>query len=80
MTPVSPEDSFNKLWPHLEEAVKAIHNSKPISMSLEILYQNVENLCSDKKSNIAYSSLKQLCESHIKQELPKLTIYPFFLN
>lgn len=71
---VSTEDSFNKLWPYLEEAVKAIHNSKPIAMSLEILYQNVENLCFEKKTSIAYSSLRQLCEEHIKQELPKLTM------
>jgi cullin-4 len=72
-TPRPSVDSFGKLWPCLEEAVKAIHNSKPISMSLEILYQNVENICFEKKSNVAYSSLKLLCEEHIKSEIPRLT-------
>jgi cullin 4 len=80
-TPKALEDLFNKHWPYIEEAVKAIHNSRPVSMSLEILYQFVENLCAEKKSNLLYTSLKQLCEEHIKSELPKLTIYPFlFLN
>lgn len=73
-TPKSTEDSFNRLWPCLENAVKAIHTSKPISMSLEILYQNVENICFEKKSSVAYQQLKQLCEEHISNELPKLTM------
>jgi cullin 4 len=76
-TPKTQEDLFNKYWPYIEEAVKAIHNSRPVSMSLEILYQFVENLCAEKKSNVLYASLKQLCEEHIKSDLPKLTIYPF---
>jgi cullin-4 len=42
-------------------------------MSLEILYQYVENLCAEKKANSLYQTLKQLCEEHIKAELPKLT-------
>jgi cullin-4 len=42
-------------------------------MSLEILYQYVENLCAEKKSNTLYLSLKQLCEEHIKNDLPKLS-------
>ena len=73
-TPKSQEDSFNKLWPCLEEAVKAIHNSKPVSMSLEILYQNVENICFEKKASQAYTGLKKLCEEHIKSEISKLTL------
>lgn len=74
LTPKSSEDSFSKLWPCLEGAVRAIHNSKPISMSLEILYQNVENICYEKKFNLAYTNLKKLCEEHIINEVPKLTM------
>ena len=79
-TPKSTEDNFKKLWPLLNEAVNAIHLSKPVSISLEILYRHVENLCSEKKANLLYESLKQLCEEHIKSELPKLTKYPFFYS
>ena len=43
-------------------------------MSLEILYQYVENLCSEKKANLLYTSLKQLCEEHIKNEVDKLAM------
>ena len=75
--PKAVEDYFVKLWPNLEKAVRAIHSSQPVSMSLEILYQNVETLCAEKKANLLYSSLKQLCEEHIKEQIPKLTIYPF---
>jgi hypothetical protein len=69
----------------LEQAVNAIHLSKPVSISLEILYRHVENLCCEKKSNILYIALRDLCENHIKSELPKLIEYPFnflkrFLN
>lgn len=71
------EDSFCRLWKNIEEAVCAIHESKPVSMSLEMLYQSVENLCTEKKSSILYSALKQLCDQHIQRELPKLTLYPF---
>ena len=73
-TPKSIEDVFSRLWPCLDAAVRAIHSSKPISTSLEILYQNVENLCFEKKSSALYLSLKQLCEEHIKGEVPKLTL------
>lgn len=70
----STEDFFKKLWPYLEEAVKAIHDSRKISMSLEILYQYVENLCAEKKSSALYNSLKHICEEHIRNDLPKLTL------
>lgn len=73
-TPKSQEDSFNKLWPCLESAVRAIHNQTPISMSLEILYQNVENICFEKKGSQAYTALKQLCDEHIRGEIKKLTL------
>lgn len=69
------ENCFDKLWPCLKDAVGAIHNCKPISMSLEILYQNVENICFEKQSNLAYSALKGLCEEHIRNEIPKLTMH-----
>jgi hypothetical protein len=72
-TPKSSEDSFTRLWPLLKQAVEAIHKSKPISISLEILYQHVENLCSEKKSQQLFTSLKTLCEEHIKDGLPNLT-------
>jgi cullin-4 len=66
-------DYFPKLWPSLEKTVKAIHNSEPISTSLEILYQSVETLCAEKKANQLYNALKQLCEEHIRDQIGPLT-------
>lgn len=76
-TPRPVEDTFSVLWKSLDDAVRAIHERRPVSMSLEILYKNVEYLCAEKQANVLYSSLKQLCEEHIQVEVPKLTIYPF---
>ncbi len=72
--PKADVDYFAKLWPNLEKTVRAIHNSEPISMSLEILYQSVETLCAEKKASQLYNALKQLCEEHIKQQIPGLTL------
>ena len=72
--PKAVEDYFAKLWPNLEKAVRAIHRSEPVSMSLEILYQSVETLCAEKKANLLYNSLKQLCEEHIREQVPKLSL------
>lgn len=76
-TPRSAEDNFSALWKSLEQAVRAIHERRPVSMSLEILYKNVEYLCAEKQSQKLYMALKQLCEEHIQSEVPKLVIYPF---
>ena len=59
----------------LEEAVSAIHSCSCISYSLEELYQAVENMCSHKMAGKLYEHLTEKCEKHIKQRLPKLTLY-----
>lgn len=72
-TPRSAEDNFSTLWKSLNEAVRAIHEQRPVSTSLEILYKNVEYLCAEKQAQKLYVALKQLCEEHIQNEVPKLT-------
>ncbi len=72
-TPKRVEDLFEKLWPFLELAVKAIHTKSSVAMSLEILYRYVENLCAERKENLLYNSLKELFEMHVKNEVPNLT-------
>jgi cullin-4 len=49
-------------------------------MSLEILYQYVETLCAERKSNQLYNSLRDLCEEHIKSRIGRLIepVYDFF--
>ncbi|CAF0834679.1 unnamed protein product [Brachionus calyciflorus] len=74
VAPRNEEDNFLSLWKHIDEAVRAIHESRPVSMSLELLYQSVENICAEKKSSMLYSALRQLCEEHIRREVPKLTL------
>ena len=66
------DEFFKKLWPSLEEAVRAIHDNRKIETSLEILYQYVENLCAEGFSSHLYASLKKVCEEHIVRDLPQL--------
>jgi cullin 4 len=70
--PKENKNLFDCLWPSLNEGVRAIHQSRPITTSLEVLYQNVENLCFENKGSLLYVSLKRMCEEHIINELPKL--------
>lgn len=46
--PSLPENYLETTWIKLEEAVIAIQTSKPISTSLEELYNAVQNVCSYK--------------------------------
>ncbi|XP_071837977.1 cullin-4A-like [Apostichopus japonicus] len=63
--PDLPENYVQQTWERLRDAVRAIHESRPIRYSLEELYQAVENMCSHKKSGTLYKQLKEVCEKHI---------------
>lgn len=67
--PTLPQDYQDTIWQKLEEAVVAIQNSKPISYSLEELYQAVENLCSYKLDAPLYTKLYELTEAHLKSKI-----------
>ncbi|XP_076820896.1 cullin-4A-like [Clavelina lepadiformis] len=67
--PTLPENYEKETWRKLQEAVSAIHRSSFIRYSLEELYKAVENLCSHKIAKNLYSQLKEVCESHIKQQV-----------
>ncbi|RNA41656.1 cullin-4A [Brachionus plicatilis] len=43
MVPRNDEDNFSRLWKNIDEAVRAIHESRPVSMSLEMLYQKIND-------------------------------------
>ncbi|XP_052215829.1 cullin-4A-like [Dreissena polymorpha] len=67
--PKLPENYQQETWGKLREAVDAIHASRAICLSLEELYQAVENMCSYKMSSMLYEQLKQVCEAHVKRSI-----------
>jgi len=63
-----PVDDFQeRSWEKLRNAVLAIQTSRPISTSLEELYQMVENLSSMGKAEKVYAQLKGLIEKHVEE-------------
>jgi len=63
-----PKDDFQeRSWEKLSSAVLAIQNSRPISTSLEQLYQMVENLSSMGQAEKVYGQLKGLIERHVEE-------------
>lgn len=77
MKPDLPENYVQQTWERLRDAVRAIHESRPIRYSLEELYQAVENMCSHKKSGTLYKQLKEVCEKHIGAQKEQFVGYPF---
>lgn len=67
--PTLPDNYQDSIWEKLEKAVVAIQVSKPISYSLEELYQAVENLCSYKMDAQLYNKLYQLTEAHVQSQI-----------
>lgn len=68
-TPSLPKDYEKITWRKLEEAVVAIQTSRPISTSLEELYNAVENVCSNKMAAELYKNLQGICESYVRSQV-----------
>lgn len=70
--PQIPENYLDETWLKLSEAVRAIQNSKPVTTSLEELYDSVQNMCSYKRSSFVYQELQsmtKLCVNNIISHL-----------
>lgn len=67
--PSLPDNFEQKSVDKLRRAVVAIQTSQPIDVSLEELYQSVENLCSHGMAEQVYSSLRCLIEAHVQEAL-----------
>ncbi|TPX68598.1 hypothetical protein SpCBS45565_g03028 [Spizellomyces sp. 'palustris'] len=70
--PKLPENFVTDTWKKLEQAVHAVHESKPVADSLEELYKACENLCHHKKADELYAKLRDVCDQHIQKELGKI--------
>ncbi|KAJ8309854.1 hypothetical protein KUTeg_011719 [Tegillarca granosa] len=75
--PKLPENYQQQTWDRLRESVDAIHTSRSITLSLEELYQAVENMCSHKMSAVLYDQLRQVIEEHVKSNITQFLVYPF---
>ncbi|KAG0233962.1 Cullin-4A [Actinomortierella wolfii] len=67
VTPQLSQDYEQETWKVLQQAVRAIQESRPVSSSLEELYKTCENLCHQKLSDSLYKKLSDECERHVKQ-------------
>lgn len=72
--PKLPENYQQQTWDRLRESVDAIHTSRSITLSLEELYQAVENMCSHKMSAVLYDQLRQVCEDHVKSNITQFLV------
>ncbi|KAG0046419.1 Cullin-4B, partial [Gryganskiella cystojenkinii] len=66
VTPQLPANYEDETWAVLQQAVRAIQNSRPVSSSLEELYKTCENLCHQKYGDALYKKLSAECERHVK--------------
>lgn len=72
--PKLPENYQQQTWDRLRESVDAIHTSRSITLSLEELYQAVENMCSHKMSAVLYDQLRQVIEEHVKSNITQFLV------
>jgi len=67
--PALPENFQERSVDKLKRAVVAIQTSEAIDVSLEELYQAVEDLCSHGMAERVYASLKNLIELHVQESV-----------
>eukprot|EP00123_Amoebidium_parasiticum_P013570 comp22032_c0_seq1/m.31981 comp22032_c0_seq1/g.31981 ORF comp22032_c0_seq1/g.31981 comp22032_c0_seq1/m.31981 type:complete len:752 (-) comp22032_c0_seq1:260-2515(-) len=70
--PRLPANYESDTWQKLQQAVSAVHASKAVGMSLEELYQMVENLCNHKMAAGLYTKLRDVLDAHICSQLEPL--------
>jgi hypothetical protein len=71
--PQLPANFQEDTWRKLKNAVEAIQQDRPVAEGLEDLYKACENLCSYKMGQFLYTHLRDLCETHVQQELSSLS-------
>ncbi|CAO3575148.1 unnamed protein product [Mortierella alpina] len=72
VTPQLPKDYELETWKVLQQAVRAIQESKPVASSLEELYKTCENLCHQKYGDSLYKKLSAEVESHVQKVVEEL--------
>ena len=77
--PDVPSDYGEQMWKKLQEAIVAIYDERPISYTLQELYQAVENLCSYKMAPTLYGRLQSICQEHVATLVPIFQKYPCHL-
>ena len=71
----TPSSYGEDMWSKLKESICAIYDERPISHTLNELYQAVENCCSYKMASTLYERLRGVCEEHVVKLLPHFTQY-----
>ena len=75
---VPPPDYFDKIWPLLKQALKAILNGTTSPTNEEQLYRHINHLCTTSSneanpaSNLLYEHLRQVLDEHIQTLVPLL--------
>ncbi|CAH8534666.1 unnamed protein product [Dicrocoelium dendriticum] len=57
--------AFDSAWPKLKGAAMAVFQSQPVEFTLEELYRNVEDLCSQGMLSELYSTLRCLLKEYV---------------
>merc|ERR1712137_109294 len=66
--PQLPSDYKSKTWSKLSHAVDAIHESSPVSDSMESLYNSVKDLCLHKFAEETYQNLRQQYQKYLQTD------------
>ncbi|KAF9174394.1 Cullin-4B [Mortierella sp. AD010] len=72
VTPQLPKDYELETWKVLQQAVRAIQDSQPVTSSLEELYKTCENLCHQKYGDSLYKKLSVEIDSHVHKVVDEL--------
>ena len=72
------ESYGEEAWLKLQQAIKAVQSSQPVSYSLEELYKIVENSCSHGMSAKLYENLRKECQVHVTALLPEFNQYVLY--
>ena len=72
LKPKLPDNFESSNWDRLEDAVRAVQCARPVSCSLEELYNAVENLCVHNLAAKVYPQLQELCDQHAQTMINSL--------
>eukprot|EP00798_Chlamydomonas_sp_ICE-L_P023806 gene23806-9369_t len=74
--PALPTDFEETTWAKIQDAINAVHCKRPVTCSLEELYNAVQDMCMHKMSERLYQRLQQECNTHISAQILSLRNHP----
>eukprot|EP00197_Chlamydomonas_leiostraca_P016154 CAMPEP_0202861492 /NCGR_PEP_ID=MMETSP1391-20130828/2868_1 /ASSEMBLY_ACC=CAM_ASM_000867 /TAXON_ID=1034604 /ORGANISM="Chlamydomonas leiostraca, Strain SAG 11-49" /LENGTH=749 /DNA_ID=CAMNT_0049540895 /DNA_START=162 /DNA_END=2411 /DNA_ORIENTATION=- len=73
--PALPEDFEATTWAKLQDAVRAVHDKRPVSCSLEELYAAVQDMCLHKMADKLFTKLQEECDAHVARTVARLAAH-----